>query len=159
MKMPTSCPQTRMTLSLRSLTAQEAMPIQTVWAVLFILPNKVLFWQEFMGGFLSHCLITFNVELEPLCLIYSEKHDMEDGFVRRNLFVFLCLELSFGKNLWTWNEMHWVKLCECHVSVANCKGAPQHLNVMEKKAGDFYSEGILPIWKHTENNCKLGGIF
>lgn len=80
MKIPTSCPQTRMTLSPRSPTAQRTMPIQTVWTVLFILPNKVLFWNEFTGGFLSHCLITFNVVLEPLCLTCSENHYTEDGF-------------------------------------------------------------------------------
>lgn len=151
MKMPTSCPQTLKTLSPRSLTAQKVMPIQTVWAVLFILPNKVLLWQEFMGGFLSHCLITFNVVLEPLCLIYSEN----GGWIGEENP--LCISLpwtSFSKNLRTWNEMHWVKLCECyHVSVATCKVTLQHLNVMEKKAGDFYSEGTSPIWKHIENNC------
>lgn len=65
-----------------------------------------------MGDFLSHCLMTFNVVLEPLCLIYSENHDMEDGFVRRTLLVFLCLELPSAR---TYEPgMHWVKFCECH---------------------------------------------
>lgn len=149
MKMQTSCPQTLMTLSPRSLTAQKAMPIQTVWAVLFILPNKVLFWKEFMGGFLSHCLTTFNVVLEPLCLICSKNHYMEDGFelweenpVCISLpWAFLWQELENLK----WNALGQVMWMSPHVSVATCKGTLQHLNVMEKKTDDFYLEGTLPI--------------
>lgn len=139
------------------------MPIQTVWAVLFILPNKVLFWQEFVGGFFSHCLITFNVVLVPLCLIYSENHYMEDGFElwEENPacislpWTFLRQELV---NL-QWNALGQVMWMSPHDSVATCKGILQHLNVVEKKAGDFYSEGTLPIWKHTENNCIVGWDF
>lgn len=56
-----------------------------------------------MGGFLSHCLTTFNVVLEPLCLICSKNHYMEDGFElwEESPVCILCLELSFGKNLRT----------------------------------------------------------
>lgn len=157
MKIPTSCPQTQRTLSLRSPTAQKAMPIRTVWTVLFILPNKVLFWKEFTSGFLSHRSITFNVVLEPLCLICRENHCTEDGFELGSR-THVCISLP-----WTslqpellhlkQNALGEVMWLSPRVSIATCKGVLQHLNAMVKWAGDFNSEGTLPICKHTENNC------
>lgn len=163
MKIPTSCPQTRTTLSPRSLTAQKAMPIRTAWTVLFILLNKVLFWKEFTAGFLSHCLITFNVVLEPLCLICSENHYTEDGFelAEENLvcislpWTFLRPELVHLKQ----NALGEVMWMSPRVSVGTWKGVRQQPKCDGEKSRWFLFRRYFTHLEHTENNCTVWGLF
>lgn len=163
MKIPTSCPQTQMTLSPRSPTAQKVMAIRTVWTVLFILLNKVLFRKEFTVVFFPLVRLRLMQYWNHYAFIVGKTvtQRMDLSWESRTR---VCISLPWTF-LWpqlvhlkqnALGEVTWMSPC---VSIAICKGVLQHLNAMVKRAGNFFSEGTSPIWKHTENNCIVWCLF